>query len=160
KIWDVASETVQWSASTSKNVDCLAWSPDGKLLAAGMGVWDVAQRKLLYEEPRPGTGHSVAWHPQGNVLAVGADESWYLLKRDDWSVVHQEQISRGGEALAYSPDGAQIAVTHGESVTIWDSNGETKRAQLNGHRRPVVSVSWSPDGRRLVTADNIREIKS
>ena len=163
KIWDVTTKTVQWSASIDHKVTSLDWSSDGKLLAAGFlsrgfKVWDMLRQELVTERPSSGRIHKVSWHPQGNMLAVCEDENWYLLNHDDWSVKHQQEISRG-RAIAYSPDGSQIAVAHGEAVSIWDSGGETKLAQLNGHRRPVVSVSWSPEGNRLVTADESRDIK-
>jgi WD40 repeat protein/serine/threonine protein kinase len=164
KIWDVATQTVLWTADVGRNVSSLAWSRDGKLLAAGLNlkgiqVWDVSRQDVLFERSGDWGDYAVAWHPQGNVLAVCEGESWYLLNREDWSVMHQQEISRGGGAIAYSPDGSQIAVGHGETATVWDSAGEVKLAELKGHRYPVCSVSWGPAGRRLVTADNAQEIK-
>jgi len=161
-IWDVTTKTIQWSASTDHKVISLDWSSDGKLLAAGLSrgfeVWDTHRQELVTKRPSSGRIHSISWHPQGNMLAVCENENWYLLSRDDWSVQCEQKISRG-RAICYSPDGSQIAVAHGEAVSIWDSAEESKLAQLNGHRRPVVSVSWSPEGRRLVTADESRDIK-
>ena len=51
---------------------------------------------------------------------------------------------------ARSPDGAATARADGEVVTI--VRGDGGRVTLVGHRRPVTSVAFSPDGRRLVTA--------
>ncbi|MFV1969091.1 MAG: hypothetical protein ACC628_27025, partial [Pirellulaceae bacterium] len=163
KIWDVATKTVQWTSPVDHHVMSLAWSPDGKLLAVGIywrgiQLWDAQRRELVTERIAPGGVHTVSWHPEGDVLAVCEDNRWYLLKREDWRVKHQMEISRGG-AIAYSPDGSQIAVAHGETVTIWASGGETKIAEFNGHRYPVISVDWSPDGHRLVTAGSRGAIK-
>ena len=51
---------------------------------------------------------------------------------------------------ALSPDGAATARADGDVVTI--VRGDGGRVTLVGHRRPVTSVAFSPDGRRLVTA--------
>ena len=61
----------------------VAFSPDGKTLAAGYGVggggggvvlWDVAARKRLADDPLPvkeGYVQSVAFSPDGKTLAAG-----------------------------------------------------------------------------------------
>ena len=64
------------------DVSSVAFSPDGKTLAAGYGVlgdvcgvvlWEVATRKRLLEDPLPVEGgvHSMAFSPDGKTLAVG-----------------------------------------------------------------------------------------
>jgi WD40 repeat protein/serine/threonine protein kinase len=164
KIWDVASQAIQWENPTGAYVCDLAWSPDGKLLAMvgrygqhRIRVWDLSDKKSVFEK-RGSAETAVAWNTSGDILAVCAENSWYLLNRDDWSVIQEQKISRG-RAIAFSPNGSQIAVTHGETATVWDVGAETKVTDLKGHSRPVLSVSWNPDGRRLVTGDGSREIK-
>ena len=61
----------------------MAFSPDGKTIAAGYGVdagdggvvlWDVAARKRLADEPLPvkeGDVRSVAFSPDGKTIAAG-----------------------------------------------------------------------------------------
>ena len=64
------------------DVSSVAFSPDGKTLAAGYGgvggggvvLWDVAARQRLAEEPLPvkeGNVESVAFSPDGKTLAAG-----------------------------------------------------------------------------------------
>ena len=63
------------------DVTSVAFSPDGKTLAAGYGVdgggvvlWDVAARRRLADEPLPvkeGVVRSVAFSPDGKTLAAG-----------------------------------------------------------------------------------------
>jgi WD40 repeat protein len=164
KIWDVASKTLQWSVPTPQNVTSLDWSPDGKLLAAGIDMravqlWDVALQKLVHELPAStGREMEVAWHPDGSTLAVCEANRWYVLNRETLNITKQRKLARGS-AIDWSPDGSRIAVAHGQTVTIWDSTGEEEIAELNGHLWPLLSVSWCPDGRRIVTSDNAGEIK-
>ncbi|GAA5940493.1 WD40 repeat domain-containing protein [Sporobolomyces koalae] len=41
--------------------------------------------------------------------------------------------------------------THEGSGIVWDLKTATRLYVLEGHRRPLTAVSWSPDGHRLVT---------
>ena len=51
-------------------------------------------------------------------------------------------------ALAFSPDGASLAIAHSGGVTLWPDQGEPRRLLWNGYHR---ALAWSPDGRYIVT---------
>ena len=56
-------------------------------------------------------------------------------------------------ALAWSPDGSQLAAGFGDgTIRVWsaDTWAEPPRP-MAGHRLDVISVAWSPDGRRLAS---------
>lgn len=86
QVWDAATGAVQFSfqGQIGGNVSALAWSPNGKYLAAAgqdVRIWDVAQNKLHYTY----TGHGkhkyfningLAWSPDSTEIAsmgVGMD---------------------------------------------------------------------------------------
>ena len=57
---------------------------------------------------------------------------------------------------AYSPDGRTFAVaTENGTATLYDARGPEKLATLHGRVNAVFSVAFSPDGTRLVTADDM-----
>jgi WD40 repeat protein len=51
-------------------------------------------------------------------------------------------------ALAFSPDGACLAVAHSGGVTLWADDHSTRHLPFKGYHR---ALAWSPDGRYLVT---------
>jgi WD40 repeat protein len=56
-------------------------------------------------------------------------------------------------ALALSPDRQSIALVPFDGVAeIWDANGRSARGRLQGHTGKVVSLAFSPNGDRIVTA--------
>jgi WD40 repeat protein len=101
-------------------VRCVAFSPDGKLLAAGnrygtVRVWDVATKK----EKVTLTGHAgdvwaIAFSPDGKTLAA-ADTDWKKPSKiklwDTTTWKERGSLPMPGEilCLAYSPDGKWLA---------------------------------------------------
>jgi WD40 repeat protein len=57
-------------------------------------------------------------------------------------------------ALALSPDRRLVALarTSGKDVEIWETASGTRRGVLTGHAGPVVSLSFSADGKHLASS--------
>ena len=115
----------------------LAFSPDGKLLAAAMGdyqdagsnlarirVWNTATWQVVYNlRGHSGCAWSVSFNPSGKRLASAGGQNW-------------TQPGRIGEAK------------------LWDvSTGEEVMTILN-EKGAVYGVAFSPDGRYLATASS------
>jgi len=54
----------------------------------------------------------------------------------------------------FSSDAAMVVSSEGKTIRVWDSENGQEIAQLNGHTDSVWSVSFSPDGNRLLTSSS------
>ncbi len=139
------------------SVENVAFSSDGKLLAAGAADGSVHLWSLVTgKEQATLTGHrdgatSVAFDQGGYNLAVGTGSGQVRL----WDVQNAEssgakqEHSTAVESVAYSPDGFLVASGALDgSLRLWDISRSDEPSTLadSDHPTPVTSVAFSPDG--------------
>lgn len=135
-------------------VTSLAWTPDGRRLAAGAygGLW-------WYEEGSEAVRHfdwkgavlTVAVAPNGKYVASGNQDNsvhcWKLWSADDFQMSGYELKI---QHLAWSRDSRFLAVAGLGDVTLWDFSGRgpqgTTPKQLSGHANHLVAVGYRPVG--------------
>jgi WD40 repeat protein len=104
----------------------------------------------------------LAESPDGKWLASVADpiQLWATAGGDQPVTLNEERGARQGPGgrilLAWNPKSNQLAATslRDNAVRLWDPETRTAVQSLNGHDKPVRSLVWSADGRRLAWADD------
>jgi WD40 repeat protein len=143
----------------------VAFSPDGRLLAAGMLVGSVvlidpARSVRLRTVPvGPGGLGGVAFSPDGRLLAAGATDGSVMLvdpaRRSRLESLDAEGVVTG---VAFSPDGRLLAAGTDEgSVVLIDPVRRVRLAEMSsGRARLVRDVAFSRDGLLAAADSNIR----
>ena len=149
-------------------VTSVAFSPDGKLLAAGakdaVQLIDVETKSIVREiVVKSGQVRAVAFSPDGKVLATGSYQNVSL-----WNPATGELVKplKGHRAyvtsVAFSPDGSRLATACDDEVArVWKLDGEEAPLLFKEHKLPVTGIAWSPDGKSLATSagDDTRPTK-
>jgi WD40 repeat protein len=110
-------------------------------------------------------GHSdfvlgVAFSPDGSRVATISRDGQVIVWNPTSGAVllsltgHAPPGSQAGyQRLAFSPDGAHLAVGDGDVVRLVDASSGDSRLTFTGHTAEVLAVTYSSDGSRLASAD-------
>lgn len=130
QLWDVAGKNIGTIAlagdesESSKRITDIAFSPDGKVIAALARRWVYLWPVEAFERP----------HTKPIATLI------------------MEDVGYCG-ALAYSRDGGQLAVACNDaSVRIYDTARNTLVKTITVHKNAVTDVAFSADGTKLATA--------
>ena len=141
RVWDVASgreiEKHQESGNKDKKENSVAinsasFSPDGKTVAFGtdeelVKLWDINSNTIILTTPRRHRGkvNSVNFSPDGKILVSASDG-----------------------------DSSNSGNRYDNVLKLWDAATGREIVTLNKHSAPVNSVTFSPDGKTIVSASN------
>ncbi len=165
QLWDVATGTLRNTIrGHSGAIWSVEYSPDGTSLATASAdglarIWKASSPGGSRLATNPNPYSAIAFSSDRPVLVAGTGNQLELW---DWQSARQLRASHvetraqptkppaGINALAFSPDGGEIASSHHDGgVRLWDSELLTKRGELFGLVADAASLSYSPDGRYL-----------
>ena len=153
----------------NSGVTSVAFSPDGKLLAAGtkdaVQLIDVETKAIVREvATKSGQVRAVAFSSDGKVLVTGSYQNVSLWNAATDELMRSLKGHRGYvTGVAFSPDGVRLATACEDEVArVWKLGGDEEPLLFKAHKLPVTGVAWSPDGKLLATSagDDTRPTKS
>ncbi len=172
----VADETIKlWQRSDGRlirtfaadlgNINGIAFSPDGQLLASAnetvsgyqdgaIKVWNVSTGAVVRRLAFNALGEAVAFSPDGQYLAAAVYRDVIVYRLSDGATVHTlTGHSQLLTSVAFSPDGTMLAsASHDETIKLWQLSTGTLLRTLTGHTDFVESVAFSPNGQMLASS--------
>lgn len=184
-IWNLRTRRSRQLFDNGPSVMSLATSPDGRLLAAGLGrfgrdgephfgevrVWDFnSGEPLLRFAAHEHPVYGIRFSPDGRVLATASVKLELLGEIKFWDVASGKLIRTfrdetfGPVSVDFAPDGQLFASGGGKwrqgELLLLDWQRGHAIDKWNAHNEGIVFVQFSPDGRRLASGcwDNVVKI--
>ena len=143
------------------SIDCVAFSPNGRQIASGLGngnilVWDVVTGNLV---TGPFEGHTqsiccVSFSPDGKRIASGSSDTTIRVWDAEMGDVLIGPLPGGAwivSSIAFSGDGLQIASTS-PILRLWDAkSGQLVHGSWE-QEQGIDFVVFSPDRKRIITS--------
>lgn len=144
-------------------VSQVRFSPDGKRLGSAGAtdptviLWSVTTGKYIASFPGISQTTNVDFSPDSKTLAFVRGDKIELREADKGKTIRSIKIKRTHKELyivlvRFSRDGKTIAMVDNDKVSLWRIDNGSKAVILNGHKRIVSSINFSPDGKSILTA--------
>lgn len=150
-----------------KFVLSVAYSPDGKRLAAGamdgtVAVFDVESARMLHVlEGHKMPVRSLAFSPDSKTLLTGCDDSNVHMYDAEHAALAAAFTGHASWVLsvAWAPDGDSFVTGSSDrGVKVWDVTGRACSQTLTQHTDSVWGIVFRPDGTRLASCSDDKSI--
>jgi WD40 repeat protein len=166
QIWNVATGLLlRTLTGPASRIQALAWSPDGKRIAAAdddpaIVIWDA---RTGHPEQTL-TGHSreiisISWSPDSTHLASSSHDGTARLWDASTGTQADTKTFEYPRWVAWSPDGRAVAVAADKSLHVWERATGQVRDLATDDAYIESQVTWSPDGQSITTSNGNREVK-
>ncbi len=143
-------------ASSGQSIDCVAFSHDGKFLAAAgqqglVKIWQLQPDSpvlITTLETRSTWIDRLAWSPTHPYLAFQLGFCLQIWDAEQSQVVETLSLDATAQGLDWHPDGQALAIAVKNSIRIW--NTQTWELEQDWETMaPSAAIAWSPDGTYL-----------
>lgn len=163
--WTVAKTAIAAPMQTLSGkigmVANVAVSPNGSVAVLGtiegsIAIWDLRTDALQYLAAKHPEGISqLAISNQPLIACAGKDGSLDVGSRDGTTLWKGK-----GSFAVFAPNGKQLAVADGKDIVLYEAaSGKEIKRLIGGHDGNVVRLDFSPDGARLISADQDTKVR-
>ena len=163
RVWDAASGTeltTLWGHQ--KRISGVGFVAHGERIVSSsldgtIKIWEPEGTRpapLILE----GRYNSMAFHPDSEqIVTVGKDKAIRIWDVDTTSELMK--IDEAGGSVSFSPDGKRVIAADGNDIKVWDASSGKKLMTLSGHEDAIWSVSYNPDGTRILSGGKDKTIR-
>lgn len=168
RIWDpFEGKCLCVLSGHTDSIKCLNWSPDGQKLVSGSDdnsvcIWssllsNKIEIKKIFEHKAP--VNSVLWLKNGSILSAGDDKSIVIINFNDnkplareLKPVHEKRIY----SMACCPQNENYIISGGNDtyIVLWNLEDGTYKRYTSYHTDSVRAISWSRDGKFIISSSN------
>lgn len=149
----------RWAVEIDDGVQCLAWSPDGRWLAAAAVSGPIALIETATGEVKQRwPGHSdgtlaLSWSPDSQRVASSGQDGFARV----WNPNHREEQQRlaGGSSwvggVSFSPYANLVVTAAGKELRAWDLDGQLRQC-IKPHASTITDLAWHPQQTLLASS--------
>ncbi|NEO98395.1 MAG: hypothetical protein F6K58_06910 [Symploca sp. SIO2E9] len=169
KLWNLQGKLLQtFNGHDNDVVNSISFSPDGKLIASASNddtvkVWDLQGKQLQTFEAYSNGVNSVSFSPDGKLIASASNDGtvkfWNLQGELLKDFKLKGQVTSVKFSPKFSPSSQIIASASNDEnnkdyvIKIWNLEGKELET-IKGHTSWITSLSFSPDGKKIISASN------
>ncbi|MCP4452538.1 MAG: protein kinase [Planctomycetes bacterium] len=153
KVWDAASGTeltTLWGHQSW--INAVTFSADGQRIVSSSGDGTIKLWEPRTNHTAPvvleGRHEGVTFSPDGKHILTGGRHItvWDAATRNELT-----RIDADGGSAEFSPDCKRIIAADGNDIKVWEALSGKELMTLSGHERGIWSMSYSPDGTKIVS---------
>jgi WD40 repeat protein len=167
RIWSLENMKQIKFIDGSEWISTVCFTPDSKFILGEysfgkkVNIWDSESGELVITLPVNLQIGSMDISPDGSKIALSCYHKiqiWSLISKK--VLISIDDNSASGFGIKYSNDGKKLAIgLRSGEIKLFDSETLNQLTILNGHFKPVLSVSFNKDNKYLVSGSSDQMIK-